>query len=125
MPKFSYLCDKHGSFSLSFSVGSAPESASCPQCLSVSFRDLGNASFHLKGDGWFGKNVVLRDQMAQKNNRLSQKERDLKGDGFLPKLVPNVQGEEVDSWQEAKKLASSKNLDTSGYEQKILEEKNK
>jgi predicted nucleic acid-binding Zn ribbon protein len=125
MPRYSYICQEHGVQTHSFAIGQAPDNLKCSVCGLVCSRDFSNTSFHLKGDGWFGKNVILREQMALKNKRLESKENQIKKDGFLPKLVPNVNGEEVGSWDEAKKLASSKNLDTSGYDTKIQEEKNR
>lgn len=72
--------------------------------------------FVLKGDGWTGKNIRVKNQMREKNKRLKSKERDYKGDGMVPTLAPNVGGERVDSWSDAAKLAKSKGKDTSGYD---------
>jgi len=72
--------------------------------------------FVLKGDGWAGKNIRIKNQMRDKNQRLKGKEREYKGDGMIPTLAPNVEGERVSSWSEASKLAKSKGKNTSGYD---------
>ena len=89
------------------------------ECGSDSKMMVSVPEFVLKGDGWTGKNIKVKGQMETKNHRLSEKSRDLP----TQRLVPNVGGEEVDSWSEAKKLASSMGKDTSGYDAVIRKEK--
>ena len=89
----------------------------CPSCQSTNVkRVLTVPHLSFVGDGWPGKNNRVRNQMKKKNQRLAAKERDMKGDGVVPKLLPNVGGERTDSWSEAAKLARSKGNDASGYE---------
>lgn len=76
-------------------------------------------SFVMLGDGWSGKNIKIRGQMAEKNRRLDAKSRDLPSQ----RLVPNVDGEETDTWSDAKRLAASKGKDTTGYDTVIRKEK--
>ena len=75
-----------------------------------------------KGDGWVDKNLRIKKQMAEKNRRLDRKQSAMKKDAPAVSLAPNVDGERVDSWGEAAKLAKSKGKDVSGYEKKAREE---
>ncbi len=93
----------------------------CPKCESSEStqRIISAVSFNLTGDGWAGKNNRVKGQMREKNKRLEAKEREMKGDGMIPSLAPNVDGQRVDSWSEAKRLAKSKGKNTSGYDRYI------
>lgn len=96
----------------------------CPTCgKAESERKTSVSNFNLSGDGWAGKNAKIANQMAAKNQRLKkrQDERTREGPGY--RLAPNVDGERVDSWSEASKLAKSKGKDTTVYEKKARDEK--
>ena len=120
MPTYSYSCPKCSeSFDrvLSLSERDQPQICTCGE---TSQKVVGGGpSFIMKGDGWTGKNIKIQGQMANKNRRLSGKSRDLPNQH----LTPNVGGEEVDSWSEAKSLAASKGKDTTGYDSMIRKEK--
>lgn len=79
-------------------------------------------SFNLKGDDWAGKTITVLDERKRKNAVL-----DLKQDAYRrdcpTSLVPNVGGEVVDTWEDAKHLAREKGIDSSSYETRVLEEK--
>lgn len=62
------------------------------------------------GDDWVGKGMVLRSQFARMRERIDSREH------FTPQLQPNVEGERVDSWQEAARLAKSKGFDPKPFE---------
>lgn len=68
-----------------------------------------------RGDGWLTKNSQIRDQMADKNRAVAQRQDSLKREQPGLSLVPNVDGEEVKNWSEAVKLAKDKKKDLSGY----------
>jgi len=80
-------------------------------------------NFILKGDDWVGKNLRIKSQMAERNRKASIRQEQLKREAPGVRLAPNVEGERVDSWSEAKKLAASKGKDTTSYDAKIREEK--
>jgi putative FmdB family regulatory protein len=125
MPMYSYHCEP---CDLAFDeMGRIAEHRSpqaCPSCGALSPRTLEEfPGFILVGDGWPGKNHRIRGQMARKNERLASKEREQKGDGMVPSLVPNVDGERTDSWADATKLARSQGRDASGYETYARKEK--
>ena len=59
--------------------------------------------------------------MERKNKVLDQKQNEKKR--MMPTLAPNVDGERVESWTEAKKLAQSKGKETTSYDAHIRKEK--
>jgi len=77
----------------------------------------------LKGDGWPGKAMKVNGQMAAKNRRLGAKSAEKAKDAPGLKLVPNVGGEQVESWSEARSMAASLGKDTSTYEPLVQKEK--
>jgi hypothetical protein len=68
--------------------------------------------------------MKIKQQMREKNRRLTAKGKVKLKDAPALTLAPNVGGERVDSWSDAKKLATSKGRDTAAYDAKIREEKN-
>ena len=96
----------------------------CPECGHKNkklFRPTRN--FILKGDGWAGKNNRIKNQMREKNKKLDARTNEMKRDAPNVSLAPNVDGERVDSWSDAKKLAKSKGKNTESYEPMIAKEK--
>jgi putative FmdB family regulatory protein len=121
MPVYSYeclTCTCEFEKTLKLSEFGSPQV--CPECQGETKRRVPNVNFVLRGDGWPGKALKIRQQMAEKNKRLDAKSKD-RSAGMT--LAPNVDGEEVDTWAEAKKLASSKGKDTSSYEKFAAKEK--
>jgi predicted nucleic acid-binding Zn ribbon protein len=76
-----------------------------------------------KGDGWSTKNERIKRQMRDKNKKLTAKQNEMKRDAPNVDLAPNVDGQRVDSWSDAQKLAKSKGKDTKSYEPLIAKEK--
>jgi len=124
MPVYEFKCkDCEAPFEVTCSVKERKDPRECPECSSKNTEKvISLCSFVLKGDGWPGKNLRVRSQMSAKNRRLDGKKREMKGDGMVPKLSPNVGGEMVKSWEDAKKLASSKGKETSSYEPYVRKE---
>jgi putative FmdB family regulatory protein len=88
----------------------------CPECGEVGQRVPSLPQFILVGDGWAGKNLRVKQQMAEKNKRLDAKQNEQMRDTKIGgRLVPNVDGEKVDSWGEAQKLAKSKGKSGESY----------
>lgn len=96
----------------------------CPQCShSPATKIFKSApSVVLKGDGWAGKNLRIKSQMEKKNRDLDKRMEDRKRDAHV-RLAPNVDGERVGSWSEAKQLAKDKGKNTSTYEPYVRKEK--
>lgn len=118
MPTYNYECEVcEIEFEELVGLAQYQEPQPCPQCEALSKRTIGRfPGVVFQGDSWVGKNNRVAGQMRKKNEHLAAKEREQKGDGMIPKLAPNVEGEQVASWSEAAKLARSKGKDTSGYE---------
>jgi putative FmdB family regulatory protein len=122
MPTYSYkcsACDTTFDKVVPRSEYAQPQACECGQDAK---RVVGDVGFVLKGDGWVGKNQKLKGQMAQKNQRLDVKSRERRHDAPGMRLAPNVNGERVDSWDEAAKLAKSKGLNADSYATKARQE---
>jgi len=65
--------------------------------------------------------------MADRRRKAGIRQEEKVRDGGIPggKLVPNVSGERVGSWEEAGKLAKSKGKSTEGYAKMAAKEKSK
>lgn len=109
MPIYAFQCnDCYTNFEelLSFSQSKVPQN--CPSCGSVGTeRTITSPQVIFKGDGWGDKNARIKKQMSRKNRRLDRKQNEMKIDAPAVTLAPNVDGERVDSWREASKLAKS------------------
>ncbi len=115
MPVYVYACpacpdDSQFEKSLRITESSTPQN--CPICGAVGKKLIVGTSFVLKGDGWPGKNISVKGQMAAKNRRLDSK---MKERPAPVTLAPNVDGERTGTWAEAQKLAASKGKDTASY----------
>lgn len=124
MPTYEYQCPKCGhEFAKRLRMSQYKDPQSCPECgHSPADKLVSKPNFILKGDDWAGKNIRINRQMAEKNRRLKAKEEERKRDATV-RLAPNVDGERVDTWSEAKKLAESRGKDTTGYEKMEREAK--
>ena len=125
MPFYEYECKSCGyQFEKLLKFSQCDEVQECPECNSKETKKLISlAGFVLKGDGWPGKNLRIRGQMAEKNRRLDVKQNERKRDQPHVKLAPNVGGERVDSWSDAQKLAKSQGKNTASYDQLVRKEK--
>jgi putative heme iron utilization protein len=97
----------------------------CPSCGAENlklWKPTTNMIF--KGDGWSTKNARIKRQMKDKNVKLDQRQEEMKRDTKVGgRLAPNVDGERVDSWSDAQKLAKSKGKNTESYAPLIAKEK--
>lgn len=125
MPVYEYRCNScNQNFDELLTFSGAKETQECPQCHSrETERIIAVPQVIFKGDGWADKNAKIKRQMSRKNSRLDIKQNEMKRDAPSVTLAPNVDGERVDTWSEASKLAKSKGKDTTIYEQKAREEK--
>ncbi len=125
MPIYEYQCGEcELHFEQRLPIAQHDEPQDCPACGAPGANKLVSAvGFILKGDGWAGKNNRIKNQMARKNKRLDTKTDEMKRDAPVVSLAPNVDGERVASWSEAKKLAASKGKETSGYDSYIRRDK--
>lgn len=130
MPFYTYLCKNNDctkfdeEYNCRVSMDKNKEPQPCPECGTENqkiFKPTTN--FILKGDGWAGKNHRIKNQMREKNKKLDARQNEMKRDAPSVTLAPNVDGERVDSWSDAQKLAKSKGKDTKSYESLIAKEK--
>lgn len=125
MPTYTYLCSScENPFEMSRPMAESSDPQPCPECGGTGKRTITSANFILKGDSWPGKNIKINGQMTQKNRVLDKKQEARKRDPAV-RLAPNVNGERVDSWSEAKSLAVSQGKSGGTYDAKIREEKAK
>lgn len=122
MPDYAYKCssDECGTaFFKTLPIVNRNAPQTCPECNASADKQVaGGVGTVLRGDVWPGKNIRVKNQMAERRARVGQREHQLKMDGPQVTLAPNVEGQVVDSWEDAAKLAASKGKDTRGYEQK-------
>ena len=126
MPMYAFECESCGhKFDRMVKLADFDEPQACPECEAApAKRVISKVGFVLKGDnGWPTKANRIKGQMARRRAAAGVRERELKHDGNYPRLAPNVDGERVDTWSEAKKLAKSKGKDTSSYDSQVRQER--
>lgn len=122
MPTYSFACECGARFDRILPMSRYDEPQMC-ECGLVAQRKVVNPlRFNLPGDGWASKNGRVERQMARKNARLQTSTDEQKREQPGVRLVPNVGGERVDSWQEAQKLASSQGKDAASYDPLVRSE---
>lgn len=125
MPIYDYECPKCGAeFDRMLPISRYDEPQTC-DCGETAKKVISAVGFILKGDDWPGKNLRIKGQMAQKNKRIVARQDQMKREAPAVTLAPNVNGERVDSWSDAQKLASSKGLNADSYTAKVREEQTK
>lgn len=125
MPTYAFKCmscENEFDRILPLAEHDAPQA--CPECeVGPAKRVLSSTvGFVLKGDGWSGKNIKIRNQMSRRREGLASKEHERKMDGPGMRLAPNVGGERVDSWSEAQRMAKSQGKDTTSYDGVVRKE---
>ena len=124
MPLYTYQCRScEFPFEVLSSISEYQSERECPECGGVGGRTITEVNFVLKGSGWPGKNIKVNNQMLKRREVVGKKQEVLKREGPKMELAPNVDGERVDSWAEAKKLAGSKGLNADSYEPMVQKEK--
>ena len=112
MPKYTMLCEGcAASKEVVHSIKEKPDIL-C-ECGALMHRTIGNPSVHLKGDQWSGKLLKEKDLRKRNSSLLDRKQR---VEHSLDKVLPNVDGEVVSSWSDAKRLAKEKGYNTSSYD---------
>lgn len=127
MPTYEYKCrgcDHEFERILSIKEYDDKREQTCSECGSEdTFRIFTSCNFVLKGDSWPGKAMKVNNQMMKRREKATVRQTARLRDEHQPSLVPNVDGERVNSWSEAKKLAESKGYNTSSYDPMIRKEK--
>ena len=128
MPIYEYLCPACGyEFERRRDMEERNLPLPCPECGVEVKRRFSPPGMVLKGDGWPSKNYRVKRQMFKRRAEAGRRQEErLRDGGFSqPRLAPNVEGERVDSWREAAKLAKSKGKDPTGYERLARKEAKK
>lgn len=125
MPFYSYHCDQcELEYQHKVPMADSDKELPCPECGGLNPRMWKpTTNFILKGDGWAGKNSRIANQMREKNKKLDARQNEMKRDAPSVTLAPNVDGERVDSWSDAQKLAKSKGKNTESYNTLVAKEK--
>lgn len=125
MPFYSYHCSNCDlDYQLNVPMSEYDKQKPCTNCSALNDRVWKpTTNFILKGDGWAGKNERIKNQMKKKNERLDARQNEMKRDQPNVTLAPNVDGERVDSWSEARSLAASKGKNTQSYDAMVAKEK--
>jgi len=126
MPFYEYACDDcEVVFDVRKPVAKHDEPEMCPKCGEEARKVITGCGVIFKGDDWASKNNRVKSQMKDSRRKAGIRQESKVRDGGLSggKLVPNVDGERVGSWDEAGKLATSKGKDASGYKRMAAKEK--
>lgn len=122
MPTYTYkcvACQTDFERVVPFSEARVAQTCVCGQ---QADRTLADMSFMLKGDDWTGKNIKIRGQMDRKNHVLNRKQAEQKRHMQSMQLAPNVDGEQVDSWSDARKLARERGKIAETYDALVQRE---
>jgi len=113
MPKYTLYCKECDTYcEVSHSIKERPV-FSCDSCSNFLQKLIGNPNIHLKGDNWTGKLLKEKELRTKNSLLLDRKQRvEHKSD----KVLPNVNGEIVSSWSDAKKLAKERGYNTASYD---------
>ena len=124
MPTYIYKCNACGdTFTVNKQMSKSSSPEDCVHCSSGETQKMpAMPQVVFKGDTWGDKNSRVGKQMAEKNKRLDVKQNEMKRDAPVSSLLPNVDGERVDSWSEAKKLAESKGKVSETYDNMVKKE---
>lgn len=122
MPEYTFKCSDEEcgtGFFKTLAIANRNEPQVCPECGEVAKMQIASGvGGVLRGDVWPGKNIRIKRQMAQRRARVGERETQLKMEGPQFNLAPNVEGERVDNWGDAAKLAASKGKDTREYDRR-------
>lgn len=114
-------CDEE--FLVVTSIDTRNETKECDSCgINDSKLIITTVGINFVGDGWVTKNDRISRQMREKNLRLGVKSRERAREQPVSRLVPNIGGEQTDSWQDAQRMAKSKGLSTSSYNKVVAKE---
>lgn len=124
MPTYEYRCPKcDHPFEVILRITESETPQKCPMCKKVSVREFRTApNFNLDGDNWPSKAGRIRDQKKLHNAKLDIKQAERAREQPGVRLVPNVGGERVESWADAKKLAKDKGKSTDSYNSYVHKE---
>lgn len=118
MPVFEYVCRNCGVSQDEWLDAHSSASVSC-LCGQEMVRAVSDLRVNFKGWDWPTKNENENVFRTKENSIMQRRVKERPVD----RVLPNVNGERVDSWSEAQKLAQDKGLVSSSYEPLVREEK--
>jgi hypothetical protein len=75
-----------------------------------------DGQFVLKGTGWAGKDHKENRYRTKRSEMMKKRQKD---NNPVPKLAPNVGGERVETWRDAKMLAKERGHDVTNFDDKV------
>lgn len=122
MATFDFLCPNCGDVHeewvqrLSLADEIHPPCAECGTPTSKTFIASNFVGEFVLAGNWDSKLEKEKKYRADRSAKMAKKQKD---NVYVPPLVPNVDGERVANWDDAKKLAKDKGYDTTHYDDKV------
>jgi len=113
MPRYTVVCRECEVYKDIFHSISQKPVLICETCGTSLQKIISNPNIHLKGDNWTGKLLKEKELRTRNSQHLGRKQH---LEHTPEKVLPNVDGQVVSSWPEAKKLAKDKGYNTSSYD---------
>lgn len=125
MPTYVFECNKCGhGFEVILPMKQYDTPQDCPECSAPDAKRLVTCTnFNLVGDDWPGKSIRVTGQMKKKHENMAPRVAEKKREEPLTTLIPNVEGEVTDSWEDAQKLAASKGKAADSFEPLVHKER--
>jgi hypothetical protein len=92
---YGFHCKSHGDFDIDLPIGTAGQTAKCPDCGVESKRTYTSCNFLLVGGGWPGKSNRLNSEMTQRNERAGARMRKEHGDGPVKTVAHDYGGGDI------------------------------
>lgn len=126
MAIYAYFCQnpacEQTEFDLSLPMSQYDSPQVCPECNQPAPKLVTAPHVIFAGDDWASKNERVRKQQIDKNKKLDIKMNERKHDAPGVRLAPNVNGERVETWSDAQKLAKASGKNTASYDKLVRKE---
>lgn len=117
MPTYRYVCKCGEDIETEHSITKDPEII-CKKCGKIMTRGFikNNSGFILRGEGWAGKTLRVKEQMRQRRKVAGKK---MVKTHNIPSISPNYKGDVCKSWDDARKLAKADGVNMVEYDRKV------
>ena len=125
MPIYTHKClECNAEFDIACRISERKDPHECESCgAENSVLVIKPCGINFPGDDWTTKNLRVQRQMRRKNEKLQKTSADRAAEQPVASLVPNVEGEQTGSWEDAQKLAKDKGKNTSSYDPMVQNER--